>query len=692
MALEYTKIVVEDFDLGRDTVQVPAPAGGTLTGHQIHPGAFYPFAVDKFGAVGDGVADDTSAIQAAIDAAADAGGVVWFPNGRYRVIGTLTLTASGVQVVGESRAGAVIVFDDTADRGLVIDTVTAADAVTSLLTVDAAIGDRTVTVADGSVFAVGAWAFVDDSGTHTGTHLSRIKSISGNVLTLDDAVPCPITVANTGTVYSYVAHPLLEGIEVRDLTLTCAVTVPTAKQTLLLVSRCVDARVRNCRFEASTGPLLTARTCYHLAITESTFTHGATVGNSACEIQTSSGTRIQGCTATLCQFGFVTTASAYTRIASNRVNGRLSTVDLGRGIKLQDASNFSSVVNNVVADTNLYGIYLQDTAHTSVTGNSIQSCGVDAGEHGIQLGGFIDGAAHHNTVAGNQVANVTGYGVAINSGNGVSTYNAITGNALHGVQGAVFCNTSHNTITGNACSGDGATVSGGIVRVTFGGDYNVVTGNAITNTGSGIPNAISTSGGGGHNTIGSNAIGANLALSFAGTDTIAATQAYVEAALPKLPIYNGTEIATGADTSEVTAWTFTIPANTLSAATQGFRLRGVCTFADTPVTKYVRVYVGGATFVGQLSNASLAVPTSAFAAEFDCEAFYRSNVATSVWCNFWSTRVTSLGYTPGGTHANVSIDWTVDQTITVTIQGGGNAGDLTFHMGKFEYSASVRHG
>ncbi|MCX5660002.1 MAG: right-handed parallel beta-helix repeat-containing protein [Planctomycetota bacterium] len=50
----------------------PAPASDT------------PYSVHRFGAKGDGKADDTAAIQKAIDAEAEAGGGgVWFPPGRY---------------------------------------------------------------------------------------------------------------------------------------------------------------------------------------------------------------------------------------------------------------------------------------------------------------------------------------------------------------------------------------------------------------------------------------------------------------------------------------------------------------------------------------------------------------------------------------------------------------------------------
>ena len=64
-----------------------------------------PLNVKDFGAVGDGVADDTAAIQAAIDVfklpagtpatVADTGGQIFFPRGIYLVSGlTITNVAS----------------------------------------------------------------------------------------------------------------------------------------------------------------------------------------------------------------------------------------------------------------------------------------------------------------------------------------------------------------------------------------------------------------------------------------------------------------------------------------------------------------------------------------------------------------------------------------------------------------------
>lgn len=53
-----------------------------------------------YGATGDGTTDDRPAIQAAINAAATAGGSVFFPAGLYRIASALTVTAAGVTLYG----------------------------------------------------------------------------------------------------------------------------------------------------------------------------------------------------------------------------------------------------------------------------------------------------------------------------------------------------------------------------------------------------------------------------------------------------------------------------------------------------------------------------------------------------------------------------------------------------------------
>ena len=73
--------------------------------------------VKKYGAVGDGITDDTVAIQATVDACPALGGGVYFPPGTFRITAPIELR-EGITVVGSGRTGTKIV-DDNDDDALV---------------------------------------------------------------------------------------------------------------------------------------------------------------------------------------------------------------------------------------------------------------------------------------------------------------------------------------------------------------------------------------------------------------------------------------------------------------------------------------------------------------------------------------------------------------------------------------------
>jgi hypothetical protein len=63
--------------------------------------------VKDYGAVGDGVADDTAAIQAALNAVTVGGRAVYLPAGRYKVTSTLTVTQDGTTIFGDGAGNRV---------------------------------------------------------------------------------------------------------------------------------------------------------------------------------------------------------------------------------------------------------------------------------------------------------------------------------------------------------------------------------------------------------------------------------------------------------------------------------------------------------------------------------------------------------------------------------------------------------
>ena len=83
--------------VGAASIEYDPPFTGAVTsGYTVQDKLSQTVSVKDFGAVGDGVADDTAAIQAAVAALPSTGGGLYFPAGTYLVSSAITLNKPGV--------------------------------------------------------------------------------------------------------------------------------------------------------------------------------------------------------------------------------------------------------------------------------------------------------------------------------------------------------------------------------------------------------------------------------------------------------------------------------------------------------------------------------------------------------------------------------------------------------------------
>ena len=86
---------------GTDIAPLPFTATGTTTANDLADRFSSSFNVKDFSAAGNGSADDTSALQNAINAAVSSGKALYIPNGKYAYAPPLTINGN-LTIIGES--------------------------------------------------------------------------------------------------------------------------------------------------------------------------------------------------------------------------------------------------------------------------------------------------------------------------------------------------------------------------------------------------------------------------------------------------------------------------------------------------------------------------------------------------------------------------------------------------------------
>lgn len=183
MAVKYETMVSEDLDLGYGTVSKTAPAGGTQVGNKIGLHTFMGWINVKqapIPAIGNGIADDTAAIQSAIDAVGTYPNArnVFLPPGTYLTTSTLTIAGDTINFIGSGPFTTKILFRPTAN-GICLNVAKPANAIV------------------GSKASIRHVAFYSDDSTY---EKIAINLVNASYYTLEDIV-IGGTVPHGGTAY-----------------------------------------------------------------------------------------------------------------------------------------------------------------------------------------------------------------------------------------------------------------------------------------------------------------------------------------------------------------------------------------------------------------------------------------------------------------------------------------------------------
>jgi hypothetical protein len=165
------------------------PAGSGAVATTVQTKLRESVSVKDFGAVGDGVADDTAAIQLAASSLIN-GGTLYYPAGTYRQVG-ISLFSNTEVIISDGAKIVQAVNTDSVFKAL------GSIGSPVLLTVDALVGANNITVSSAASFVVGDWLILSDTadfsveppaaGYKSGESVI-VKSIAGNVITLETPI------------------------------------------------------------------------------------------------------------------------------------------------------------------------------------------------------------------------------------------------------------------------------------------------------------------------------------------------------------------------------------------------------------------------------------------------------------------------------------------------------------------------
>lgn len=353
--------------------------------------------VSAYGAVGDGLADDTTAIQDAIDAAATFGAAAFFPPGRYLITDTLVLYSNttlrgsgrGLTVIDITGLGAALGAGKT---GITATGVLAGSA-TATVSVNVTRNAKTCTVADASGLAVGDVVLLSSDQTFATAaslkkgEIKRIEDISGTTVTFEDATYDSYTAASPTILTKFTTW--LRNITIESLTIE-GTNVDNMERGVYIFGA-EDVVVRDCEFNYCDWNSVNLRDVVNFKVTGNTFLNVPWIDNGpnyyglVVENATAHGV-FSGNHGTKCRHlfttGYTVTTPGATRfvVVANNVdtysqsasydthNGSENITIIGNTSSFSEANGINvegrqtQVIGNTVVGFATYGMYIRDGA------------------------------------------------------------------------------------------------------------------------------------------------------------------------------------------------------------------------------------------------------------------------------------------------------------------------------------------
>ena len=435
--------------------------------------------VNDFGAVGDGVTDDTSAIQAALNEGSTSKRLIEIPSGySFRFTDNLTIPSdTGFCGTGELYA------DYTNSFGEVVVSTTGGSAGTqTLMTADTFADDTTITVASVSGISAGSYILVGSTRFNSRYPKQIFKVVSVNaitkVITLSSASGCEYLVSENGFVKPLT---MISNVTVRDVTFRCSPTSNFGEffNAAYVVNLLVEnVKILNHKSQEGIGGGITnsaaggigAQYCFNATLQNNTLygNDSFSPGASAVSAISTQKALIQGNKSNNYAFG-VGLYQLYQGIMTNNNSVGIA-LSGNRGIKVSAAVN--CLVDSNIASNFDSGIKVEDVSYSTFTNNVLSNMGV-GGPTGIAINHATNQAltsALYNVFDGNLI-----YGAGIGVLTDVYTVGiVISNNVFKTLSSRAMILETASLVIGNQISG--------FVTYGIGFAQNSVIANNIINT------------------------------------------------------------------------------------------------------------------------------------------------------------------------------------------------------------------